>query len=80
MSAVDEYRKKERHVYDDFIWELADAAIEELEAELAALKERYCDECERESQCSVLAAAYEDFNDLGEGGPDFACNRWEARP
>ena len=50
-----------------------------LQDELAALKEQYCDECEHENYCAVLAAAYEEFNDLGDGGRDFSCNRWTER-
>jgi hypothetical protein len=61
-------------------WVACVLRAEVAEAELAALKEQYCDECERESECAVLAAAYEDFNDLGDGGRDFSCNRWKARP
>jgi len=59
--------------------ERAERALKQAETELAALKEQYCDDCKNESYCAVLAAAYEEFNDLGDGGRDFACNRWTAR-
>ena len=55
-------------------------ALLSLEAELAALKAQYCDECVCESDCATLAAAYEQWDDIGDGGRDFGCNRWEARP
>jgi len=53
--------------------------IKQLEKELGALLEQYCDDCAHENYCAVLAAAYEEFSDLGEGGKDFSCNRWKER-
>ena len=62
-----------------FAAEQNELAYEEAAAELGKLKERYCTGCKNISYCGVLHAAYEEFNDLGSGGRDFACNRWAER-
>jgi hypothetical protein len=44
-----------------------------------SIREEFCSGCEREDVCSVLAAAYDEFDSILDGGPDFYCNRWVAR-
>ena len=49
------------------------AENERLSAELAALKGRRCEGCDRD-ECLT-----EDWSDSGEAIETFACNRWTAR-